>query len=379
MLPAHAHGRAGDGELVRLAVTSRPDLVFLCDWLPPDFGAVGQYSLQRARETAAQGQRVVLYGLSSSQDSVTEEGLLRIVRLRAPVYDRTRAGQRAWWTLRTALALVCSAFGDIRRCRELMFTGSPPFLLHVVAPLNLFLRRTLVYRITDFFPETMIAERGRASWLLALLRGLTHFWRRRVARFEVLGEDQRKRLLEGGVRPARIVLRRDPSPVAIGPSTVPLEIPAGLAGRKLLLYSGNFGVAHDYETFLHGYVEHHRRGRGAVALWLNARGRSADQLEAALAASRVPFHRTQPLPLERLASLLMTPAAHLITLRSEFWGYVLPSKVYGCLASGKGIVYVGPRESDVHLLCSGAHSGYWQVSPGDSDGVYRVLEDLARR
>lgn len=359
-------------------MTGRPDLVFLCDWLPPDFGAVGQYSLQRAREMAAQGRRVVLYGLSSSDSSVRDEGLLRVVRLKAPVYDRTKPRQRAWWTLRIALTLVGHALRDMRRCREVMFTGSPPFLLHLVGPLNVFLRRTLVYRITDFFPEAMIAERGDPSWMLALLRRLTLFWRRRVARFEVLGEDQRKRLLEGGVRPERIVLRRDPSPVAITPSTAPLARPASLAGYKLLLYSGNLGVAHDHETFLRAYVEHHRRGSGALGLWLNARGRSADRLEEALAAGRVPFHRTQPLPLEQLASLLVTPAAHLVTLRREFWGYVLPSKIYGCLASGKDILYIGPRESDVHLLCSGTKN-YWQVDPGDDGAVYRALEELASR
>jgi hypothetical protein len=358
-------------------VSGRPDVVFLCDWLPPDFGAVGQYSLQRAREMAAQGRRVVLYGLSSTESSVRDEGSLRVVRLKAPLYDRTSTLQRAGWTLRTALRLVGRALGDIRRCRELMFTGSPPFLLQVVAPLNVVLRRTLVYRITDFFPEAMIAERGRASPLLAVLRRLTLFWRRRVQRFEVLGEDQRRRLLEAGVRPERIALRRDPSPVAVGAATAPLAVPVAISRYKVLLYSGNFGVAHDYDTFLRGYVEHHRRGRGAVGLWLNARGRSADRLEAALAASGVPFHRTQPLPLEQLASLLVTPAAHLITLRDEFWGYVLPSKVYGCLASGKDILYVGPRESDVHLLCSRAKNRYFQVASGDAEGVYRALEALS--
>lgn len=351
--------------------------MFLCDWLPPDFGAVGQYALQRARSLAAEGRRVVLYGLSSSQSSVTDEGSLRVVRLKASVYDRASLAQRAWWTLRTNMALVLRAFGDLRSCREVMFTGSPPFLLHVLAPLNVFLRRTLVYRITDFFPEAMMAE--RPSRALGLLYRLTLFWRRRVERFEALGEDQKRRLLEGGVPPGRIVLRRDPSPVEITRSTAPLAGPAPLAGYKLLLYSGNFGVAHDHETFLRGYLEHHRRGKAAVALWLNAIGRSADRLEQALASERAPFHRTRPLPLEQLARLLVTPAAHLITLRAEFWGYVLPSKVYGCVASGKDILYVGPRESDVHLLCSTARSGarYLQVDPGDAEGVYRALEELA--
>jgi hypothetical protein len=354
-----------------------PDLVFLCDWLPPDFGAVGQYSLQRARELAAAGRSVVLYGLSSSESSVSEEGSLRVVRIKAPLYDRTRGGERAWWTLRTNTMLLRHAWPDLRRCRELMFTGSPPFLLHLVAPLNLLLRRTLLYRITDFFPEVLMAERNSA--LLALLYRLTAFWRKRVHRFEVLGEDQRRRLLECGVPPERIALRRDPSPVEVSASTAPLAVPAPLAGYKVLLYSGNFGVAHDYETFLRGYLEHHRRGSRRVALWLNARGRSADRLEQALAGERLPCHRTQPLALEQLAALLVTPSAHLITLRTQFWGYVLPSKVYGCIASGRDILYVGPRESDVHLLCAGAKGArYWQVNPGDAEGVYSALETMAR-
>src|SRR4029078_12949176 len=65
-------------------------LVYLCDWLPPDFGAVGQYSLLFAREGAARGAEVVVAGLSSATDSVEEEavgaGRLRIVRLRARTY-----------------------------------------------------------------------------------------------------------------------------------------------------------------------------------------------------------------------------------------------------------------------------------------------------
>ena len=60
-------------------------LVYLCDWLPPDFGAVGQYSLLFARERAAAGVEVTLAGLSSTADSAAAEGdRLRIVRRRAP-------------------------------------------------------------------------------------------------------------------------------------------------------------------------------------------------------------------------------------------------------------------------------------------------------
>jgi len=70
--------------------------------------------------------------------------------------------------------------------------------------------------------------------------------------------------------------------------------------------------------------------------------------------------------------------AHLITLRVGFAGLVLPSKVYGCLASRKPILFVGPESSDVHLLCSQAQ-GLWyrRVEPGDVGAFTAALDELA--
>jgi hypothetical protein len=356
-------------------------LVYLCDWLPPDFGAVGQYSLLFARERAARGEDVVLAGLSSTAASVEEEqlgaGRLRIVRLRARVYDRSDLRHRALWTARTNLSLIWKLRREIAQADEVLFTGSPPFLIHFLGPLNLLLRKPLTYRITDFHPECLMAERGRPSAALRLFHRWTVALRRRVDRFEVLGEDQRQRLLAIGIDPERIVLKRDPSPVEIPPGTVPLETPPELAGHAILLYSGNFGVAHDHETFLAGYRQHHREGSGRVALWLNATGSRADRVAEALKSERLPFHRSLPVPLELLPRLLVTPDAHLVTLRDEFVGYVLPSKIYGCLQSGGSLLYIGSARSDLHLLASQATAPYWRVDVGDIAGVARALEEIA--
>ena len=354
------------------------DLVILCDWLPPDYGAVGQYALQYARQRASGGEDVVLYGLTSDASFAEREAIggdsLRTVRLHAPPRER------AWWTLRTSVQLVLRALPDIRRSRELMFTGSPPFLLHFLAPLNLLLRRKLTYRITDFFPEALIAELGgRTPWYLGALQWLTVFWRKRVDQIEVLGEDQRRRLLEMGLNAKKIVLRRDTAPLVVAPDSAPLTRPAALQGKKILLYSGNFGVAHDHETFLAGYRKHHREGSAMVTLWLNATGAKAETLKRALEAENLPFHRTRPVPLQELPSLLVTADAHLITLRDKFWGYVLPSKVYGCIDSGKPILYIGPQESDVHLLCytKSTPGEYTRAANDDAEAVFRALEKLA--
>jgi hypothetical protein len=360
----------------------RPDLVYLCDWLPPDFGAVGQYSLHFARERVRAGRSVALYGLSSTRASVVVEkhsdAFLKIVRLEVHPYDKAAFWTRALWTLRTDIRLLLNARRDILRSREVLFTGSPPFLLHLIAPLNILLRKRLTYRITDFFPECLMAEYGEPPLPLRWMHRLTVFWRKRVTQFEVLGEDQRRRLTDLGIDDKRIALRRDPSPVSISPRTQPLPRPAPLEGKKILLYSGNFGVAHDHETFLAAYERHHREGSGRVALWLNAAGTRASVLADALARKGLPFVRSQPVPLEDLAALLVTPDAHLITLRDAFVGFVLPSKVYGCIESGKDIVFVGPRASDVHLLCSRDRTTgrYFHCAVADVNALCAVLEAI---
>ncbi len=359
------------------------DTVYICDWLPPDFGAVGQYSLLFARQLAEQGERVVLIGLSSKDSMTSEEeiggGHLRILRLEARAYDKTNFVQRLWWTAAINTRLLFSAWPLLRRTNRIVFTGSPPLFLHWIAPANIWLRKKLVYRITDFHPECAMAERSRPSLLLRLLYRATLFWRRRVDVFEALGYDQMERLAAIGIPPERIRYQPDPSPVEIGPETRPLARPEAARSKCLLLYSGNWGVAHDVDTFVEGYTRHHRTGSGRVLLWLNAVGRGAEKVEAALEARSLPFIRGAPVPTEQVASLLVTPDAHLITLSDAFVGLVLPSKVRGCIESGRPVLFIGSERSDVHRLCRDEmRVPYWRVDVGDAEGCAGVLEQLSR-
>src|SRR5258708_37981383 len=80
----------------------RERLLYLCDWLPPDYGAVGQYSLQFARELAAEGRDVVLAGLSSraSRDLSRAIGQARFRhdRARPGAYVKTSILLRLLWS-----------------------------------------------------------------------------------------------------------------------------------------------------------------------------------------------------------------------------------------------------------------------------------------
>ena len=93
--------------------------------------------------------------------------------------------------------------------------------------------------------------------MLWVIYGLTLFWRRRVDEFEVLA---------AGIPRERVRLKSDPSPVAFDKAARPLPRPGESDGKLLLLYSGNWGVARDYRTFLAGYAMHHRDGTGRFVL-----------------------------------------------------------------------------------------------------------------
>jgi hypothetical protein len=248
-------------------------------------------------------------------------------------------------------------------------------MLHIVCAANVILRKRMVYRMTDFYPECITASLGREPLPLKAVRILTYRLRRRVDQFEVLGLDMKQRILECGVDPERVVLRRDRSPVIITNETLALPLPDPLKGKKTLLYSGNWGVAHEVDTFLAGYTRHHREGSGNVVLWLNATGAGADEVARRLTAAKLPFFRQTLVPLADLPRLLVTPDAHLITLRPSFAGLVLPSKVYGCIESARPIIYIGPRRSDVHLLCEEkTRAEYFHGDVGDPDTLARHLE-----
>ena len=361
-------------------------LVYICDWLPPDFGAVGQYAVLFARQWATEGWAVTLVGLTSGPSNrqaaeVVGDGSLEVIRVHRDTYKKQKFVARLVWTVVSNVLLLAAAFSAMRQANAVLFTGSPPLMVHFIAPLNLLLRKHLIYRITDFHPECLIAERGNSGLILGLLLRLTHFWRRRIDEFEVLGMDQARRLAESGIADDRIRMKRDPSPVAFSPGLDPLPLPDELRGGSgVILYSGNWGVAHDENTFIEAYTKYFYQSQDGLRFWLNAMGAKADRVESELRSRGLPIYRSSLVPLEDLPRLLLAADVHLITLRDPFVGYVLPSKVHACIESGKRILFVGSQHSDIHLVASRAlpPSRYCRVNVGDVDGLVNALRAVER-
>ena len=358
-------------------------IVFLCDWLPPDFGAVGQYAIGSCEIWAKKGDDVHLFGFSTNPSrkeiKCIAPGSLIISYINRPIYDKSALIKRAFWTLSSNLILIKNALGILWQCDEIRFTGSPPYMLHFIAPISFIFRKKTRYRIADFHPEVLMASLGYSPWWLRIVSSITNFWRRRVDIIEVLGEDQRRAIIrESKVDPNRIELVRDPSPVKFTKDMVASIPPDSIKSHAVILYSGNWGVAHDTNTFIDGFSKFCQGHPSTAALWLNATGKYVDLVANSLEEKGLPFAKTKLVPLDQLAGILLSADIHLITLKKEFVAYVLPSKTYACIESGKPILFIGSKESDVHLVCIERMpvNKYRQVEVGDVDGVVLAIIEL---
>jgi len=135
-----------------------------------------------------------------------------------------------------------------------------------------------------------------------------------------------------------------------------------------LLYSGSFGRAHDYQLTL----ELARRLRGKAALTYSARGSRLDELKKAITSEDANIHFAEFVPPEKLEARLSAPDVHVVSLRPEWTGTVVPSKFFGALAAGRPVLFEGSLDCSLAQWIRKYKVG-WVLTSSTLD---RVTKDL---
>ena len=208
----------------------------------------------------------------------------------------------------------------------------------------------LVNWLQDVFPEVAGAlgmrwARGPGGTLLQRLRNLSLD---AATANVVISEAMAARLAGEGVRPASLHVIRNWSCERIRPvaaSRNPLRRDWGLEGRFTIGYSGNLGRAHAAPAV----ADLVRRTAGIDGLtWLfigGGKGLDAVRRAAAETGADIRFQPYQPR--ERLSESLSAPDMHLVCLDPACEGLIMPSKLYGVLAAGRGVIALGARDGAV--------------------------------
>jgi colanic acid biosynthesis glycosyl transferase WcaI len=142
-----------------------------------------------------------------------------------------------------------------------------------------------------------------------------------------------------------------------------------------LLYCGNLGLGHELETILQAV---HKLDHGVeleiVFVGTGKRQQHLKELSLELGLKNVDFR--PPVPLFKLPELLASGDVHLVSQKLGTEGLMVPSKIYGILAAGKPVLFVGPYDTEVASIIIRSGAGII-VRPGDVDGVVDALNQLA--
>ena len=299
---------------------------------------------------------------------------VRIVRTRNTVYERSELPRRA---ANYATYLADSILTAIRGERpDLVLTMTDP---PVVGDIGLLVARRfrapLLVISQDVFPEIAVElKRLENPIVIGALRRLVRAYIVRADRLVAIGETMRVRLEAKGALPERIaVIPNWVDADAITPQPLDNEWAQAkkLAGRFVVMHSGNVGHAQDLDTLVRAATFLRDLDDTRIPIiGFGARHAEIVALAARLEVENVSFLPYQPR--ELLSQSLSSAHLHYVGLARGLAGYIVPSRVYGILAAGRPVLVAADDASETVRLVREADCGI-VVPPGRPDRVADVI------
>lgn len=301
-------------------------------------------------------------------------GIRRVPRLVGGDIHRLKLLRQLWFYMGLVPRLLFNRAADVYVAQT-----NPPLTVPIVAAAARLRRRPFVLIAMDVYPDVIVAHGAMAADSTTnRVLGAIFGWAYRSARRVVsLGPVMSRRLVAKGVAADRIHEVSNWATGATGVARGPTNRLRGewkLGTDFVLLYSGNLGIGHEFETLLQGFVAARRAG-ASIVLVIVGKGSRLDETRERVRQlgleSAVRF--ADLVPAERLPESLGVADLAVATLREGFEGLIVPSKVPGYLARGIPVLYVGPR-SDIDHLIERYDCGY-ALRNGDVAGVAAAILD----
>jgi colanic acid biosynthesis glycosyl transferase WcaI len=267
------------------------------------------------------------------------------------------------------------------RRRDVLVVKTDPPLLSLVGWVAARCRGArLINWLQDLYPE--VATRLALSPLPRPVEAMLRVARDRslaTARVNVvLGTRMREYLIGRGIAAARISISENWAdedrlrPLATSGSELRARL--GLRNCFVVAYSGNLGRAHDSTTILEAACA--LEGDSSVVFLMVGGGAGMRSLEMQVRARGLTNFRFMPYQSrDALSDSLAAGDVHLVSLRPELEGLIVPSKLYGILAAGRPVIFIGDHDGELARVIATTQVGI-TVQSGDSQGLCSALRIL---
>lgn len=350
--------------------------IFINRYFYPDLSATSQLLSDLAFDLASRGHTVhVITGGQLYHDphavlpgSEVFRGVW-VHRVRATRFGRARLLGRTLDYATFYVGATWTLWRLLRRGDVVVAKTDPPMVSVFAAWVAARRGGVLINWVQDLFPEVALAlDVGGVRSVAPLLRRLRNRSLQQARHNVVLGEGMARRLREEGVEAERITVIDNWADGAairpVGKRDNPLVQEWALEGKFVVGYSGNMGRAHEFGTMLD--AADRLKDRPDIA-WLfigDGQARAWLQQEAARRGLvNVQFRPYQPAGSLRWS--LGLPDVHLISLRPNLEGLIVPSKFYGVAAAGRPVIYLGDSDGDIARILHRERCG-WVFGLGEA-------------
>ena len=354
----------------------------------PDVAATAQHGHDLARDLVRHGHEVSaiasrsLYGQKGAAlpSHETVDGI-EIHRVGRSFFGKSSILARVADFVFFYLAAMIRALTLPRHDVVICFT-TPPFIAMVGRILRMVKGTRCVYWVMDLYPDLPIACGVMRPGSLAsrFFERVNRSCLRAADADVVLGRCMAELVRSKGVPEDRIRMigvwsdQEEVKPVPREEN--PYRREWGVGDRTLIMYSGNFGIGHDVDTFLAAARE--LRNDDRIRFAFVGGGKKKEQVERfvhehGLESSCViaPYQ-----PRERLDELLSAADAHLVSLLEGVEGIMVPSKLFGILAAGRPAIFIGNERSEISRVIVENECGA-SVRQGDVDSLISIIRGYA--
>jgi colanic acid biosynthesis glycosyl transferase WcaI len=364
--------------------------VFLNRYFHPDESATSQMLTDLAQALAMRGFEVhvlcsrQLYDDAHARLPARERVRgVEVHRVATTRFGRFRLPGRALDYASFYLSAAVCLLKILRRGDVIIAMTDPPLLSMLAAPIAAVKRATLINWQQDVFPE--VASHLGVNPLPAaadrFLRRLRDASLRSAITNVLVGERMREYFALRGIPMAKLLVIENWSDAnAIQPKPAAasaLRNALCLGDRFVVGYSGNLGRAHEIDTLLDAAQA--LKEEPAFLFLMQGGGAKMAALKHAVNDRKLEnFQFLDYQPRAALEDSLAAADVHLVSLLPALEGLIVPSKLYGILAAGRPVIFIGDADGDVGRVILDAQCGR-TVAVGDSRGLVETLRQLQAR
>ena len=267
------------------------------------------------------------------------------------------------------------------RYDALVIGTAPPMLAMTAQAIHWLNGTPFIYIVYDLEPDRSVTMKMLAAThpLVRFFRNRQKRWLHSAAKVVVLGRCMQEYLGAAYNLPKEkvevIPIGSDPNEIIPAPHKTRFRAEHGLEGF-IVLYSGNFGRYHDFDTILDA-AQVLKAGTTNIQFVLVGGGAQKEHIAHRIASESIGnVHLFDFVSKGAYSDLLATADVSLVTLEPGMEGLCVPSKFYSILASGRPTIAAVSPKSEVALVIDEAKCGV-HLKQGEVDQLVNILTFLA--